>query len=89
MAKIIAVTNQKGGVGKTMTSSALCGCLTAMDKSVLAVDLDTRKLEFFFGCGHRSDAYHVRVFKGTSTLYDVVQHTPTCDVVPSNIAFRL
>lgn len=86
MAKIIAVTNQKGGVGKTTTSSALCGCLTAMDKSVLAVDLDPQgNLSFSLGADIEATHTMYEVFKGTSTLYDVVQHTPTCDVVPSNI----
>ena len=36
MAVVIAITNQKGGVGKTTTCAAFCGGLTESGKSVLA-----------------------------------------------------
>lgn len=86
MAKIIAVTNQKGGVGKTTTCSSLCGCLSALKKRVLAIDLDPQG-NFSFSLGADTDnSYTIYdAFKGNVDIYDTVQHCDCCDVIPANI----
>lgn len=52
MGEVIAIANQKGGVGKTMTSVSLSACLARYDKKVLLVDLDPQ--------GHSTKAFGFR-----------------------------
>jgi chromosome partitioning protein len=87
MARIVTITNQKGGVGKTTTCASLCGCLSELGKSVLAIDLDPQgNLSFSLGADTSSGSYTMyNALKHEVGLYDIIQHTEICDIAPANI----
>lgn len=87
--RIIAVTNQKGGVGKTTTAINLSACLAAEGKRVLAIDADQQG-NTTSGLGLDKNGVPLTIydiFLGEATLAEVKQ--PTCveglEVVPANI----
>lgn len=61
MAKIFAIANQKGGVGKTTTSVNLCASLGAVGRRVLLVDLDPQG-NATVGSGVDKEAFEVSVY---------------------------
>lgn len=86
MAKIIAITNQKGGVGKTTTCAGLCGGLASLGYKVLAIDLDPQgNLSFSLGIEVEDNFTIYDVMKGNCDIGDAVVNGGICDVVPSNI----
>lgn len=86
LSTIIALTNQKGGVGKTTTSSALISGLTSHNKKVLGIDIDPQgNLGFSLGLEIEDCNTIYEVMKGLVPVESVIQHTEFGDIIPSNI----
>ena len=86
MSAVIAITNQKGGVGKTTTSCALLAGLQQMGRRVLGVDLDPQgSLGFCLGLDIDNCATVYDVMKGTKPIKEVIVPSECGDIVPSNI----
>ena len=86
MSAIITITNQKGGVGKTTTSSSLMDGLRTRGARVLGVDLDPQgSLGFCLGLDIENCATVYDVLKGTKSIRDVIVESECGDILPSNI----
>lgn len=66
MGKVIAVSNQKGGVGKSTTVVNLAACFGAKGKKVLIVDFDPQ--------GNSTTSLGVRKKSVRNTVYEVIMH---------------
>jgi chromosome partitioning protein len=89
MARVIAIANQKGGVGKTTTAINLGACLAVSEQRTLIVDIDPQ--------ANASSGLGVRPGEDLPTIYDVLiggrapaesivhgLHFPCLDLIPSD-----
>jgi len=86
MAKVISVSNQKGGVGKTTTSLAVATGLLEKGYRVLAVDMDPQA-NFTFSLGGEGDDGPTvyELLKGVVQPRFAIQRTSYVDLIASNI----
>ena len=89
MGKIIAIANQKGGVGKTTTSVNLAASLVVLEKKVLLIDADPQA-NATSGLGIDVESVEIgtyQILEHTNTAKEaaIPTETPNLDIIPAHI----
>lgn len=89
MGRIIAIANQKGGVGKTTTAINLSACLAEKGQKVLAIDMDPQG-NMSSGLGLDKDSIDKTIYDmiiGENDVEEVIDHgtIENLDILPSNV----
>lgn len=82
--KVFAVTNQKGGAGKTTTAAALWAGLTLKGYKALAVDLDAQGNLTYNAGADTTHKTALSLLTGEAPAGEIIQHTAAGDIIAAS-----